>query len=113
MVPSYFDGRPLCRSHAWQVEGGGIWGLGSAGNSPGLINQVRLLRGPTCLSPWVLVEHVLCAKHSGNRNVTVSVLQRVRVWSYIGGWGHTAALPLTVCLTWLSYNLAEPQFSHP
>lgn len=108
--PSYFDGQSLCRSHAWQVEGGGIWGLSSAGNSPGVINQVRLLWGPTSLSPWVLIEHVLHAKRSGNRNKTVSVLQRVRAGSYIGAWGHTAALPLTVCMTWLSCNLAEPQF---
>lgn len=63
----------LPQSHAWQVEGEGIWGPGSAGNSPGLINQVRPLQGLACFSQWIWVERFLCARHRVNRDKTQSL----------------------------------------
>lgn len=95
-------GQPSCKSHAWQVERGGIWGLSSTGNSLGLINRVRPLQGPACFSQWIWVEHFLCARHSVNRDKTQSLSSEgFRMGTYMRGWGHMQ-------LCHLLFDLAKP-----
>ena len=86
-----------------------MWGLGSAGDSPGLINQVTLLQDLDCFRQWTLVEHLLCARHcvldaeGTDREETVSILQRFREW---GGVLEAGAIP-QLCHS-LFYDLVKP-----
>lgn len=101
--------QPLFRSHAWQVEWGGIWRLGSAGNFCGLISPVTLLQGLACFRQGTLAEHFLCAWHGvlsaggTNRDKTVCSPKVQRVGCSIGGWSPITVLPLTIFMTWLSH----------
>lgn len=95
-----------CRSYnpySAYVADGGRRGLGAGfswkfswADKPGETSS-----GPACFSQWFLVEHFLCARNSVDREKTQSLSPKGFI--YIGGWGCVVALPLPICMMWLSY----------
>lgn len=100
--------QPLCRSHVWQVEGGGNWGLGSAGNSPGLINHVTLLQGLACFRQGTLnissVLSIVCLVLERQIGIRQSLLSK---GSESGEW-YWRLEPYHSSATYHFYELVKP-----